>query len=844
MTQTTPGKRKRRLKKILIATAISAGSLIVVILIAALLLQSRVKEILLKEINRQLTTKVEVKSVEASLLKSFPQVSLQFHDVRIPSLPGDTTGLITAELLSLQFSIIDIIRKNYSIRNIIISNGKLSILLTEEGKLNYLILKEGDEEGEAISFALRKVVVRNVDLEYRDRKNDIYINLYSNRSIFRGNFSADDYKLRTTGNIRIDQLRVGSDRFFSGQEAVLDLVMDIDNRQDLYTIRKGNLDVEGLPFVVSGKVRNISGSESIELKIEGKRMKITHLLDLLPEEHSFVKKEYSPSGNISFSGSVRGSYAGKNIPVAKFEFGIDDGTITHKSSGLKLTGIKFMADYGYSASANDLAIRNFSALLGDGSIKGNLSMEDFKNPEIKTELLADLSVADLLAFFPIENLHDGEGRIRLNLKAETALSLSDDFCITHLLQSRSNGELEMSSVSFRISEDIRRYSGFTGRMLFDNNDVRVTDFKASINQSILYFTGYFRNLFPYLLIADQQLEFKGTVKSAEMDLRDILYSGTPASGKPVTLPHGISGSVDLIIDKLRYDQFIPEDIRGTVRISPGNIYAEKVRMNAFNGNIHGALLLSQLADGSFSFDCELNTAKADVRQLFRQFNNFGQDDITGKNLRGLLTSRIRMQSRLTPQLIFSIPTLDAVGEIVVEKGALLDYEPVKALAKYTRLDDLSDIRFRTLRNEIRISGEKVIIPEMMIRSDALDLSVAGTHTFDGVINYQVSMLLSELLSGKARRANQRDPDIDLTRQDHRGRLTLYLIITGTVDEPVVRYDRRGQRQQIREEVKSEKEELKELFKQEFGTFSRKNERVARQAEKQKEGLIIIEWEDD
>lgn len=844
MTQTPVSKRKKRLKKILIAAAISTGTLLGVILVAALLLQSRVKGILLKEINRQLTTKVEVKSVDASLLKSFPQVSLQFHDIRIPSLPGDTAGLISAELLSLQFSIIDIIRKNYSIRNIIVSNGKLSVLIPEQGKPNYLILREGDDDSEAVSFALRKVVVSNVDLEYRDRKNNIDINLYCKRAVFRGNFSADEYKLRTTGNIRINQLRVGSDRFFSGQEAVIDLVMDIDNRRDLYTIRKGNLDVEGLPFVVSGKVLNVTGRESIELDIEGKRMKIAHLLDLLPEDYSFVKKEYSPSGSISFGGSVSGSYAGKNIPVVEFAFGIDDGTVMHKSTGLKLTGIKFMADYSYSDAVNDLSIRNFSALLGDGSINGSLSMKDLKSPEIMTELLADLSVADLLAFFPIENLHDGEGRIRLNLKAETALSLSDDFCITHLLQSRSNGALEMSSISFRISDDERQYSGFNGRMVFDNNDVKVTDFKATINKTTLYLTGYFRNLFPYLLIADQQLEFKGEVKSADMDLRDILYSGTPAGGKPVTFPPGITGSVDMFVGKLRYDQFAPEDIRGTIRIRPGHIYAEQVRMKAFNGNINGALMVSQLADGSFDFDCQLNTSKADIRQLFRQFNNFGQDDLTDKNLRGLLTSRIRMQSRLTPQLIFSTPTLDAVGELIVEQGALLDYEPVKALAKYTRLDDLSDIRFRTLRNEIRISGEKVIIPEMMIRSDALDLTVAGTHTFDGVINYQVSMLLSELLSRKAKGANQRNTDFDLARQDQRGRLTLYLIIAGTVDDPLVRYDRRGQRQQIKEEVKTEKEEIKELFTKEFGTFNRQNERAAREAERQKEGVIIIEWDDD
>lgn len=840
--------RRKRFRKLVIVSGIIAGVILAIFIVAGFILQSRVKEILLKEINKQLTAEVEVLSVDVSLIRNFPQVSLQFHNVRIPSLPGDNADLISAEFLSLQFSIIDIIRKNYSIRNITISNGKLSILLPEAGEPNYMILREGEEDGEAISFALRKVQIRNVDIEYRDRINDIDISLFSTRTIFRGNFSADEYKLRATGSIRVDQLRVGNDRFFSGQNSVIDLVMDIDNKRSLYTISRGNLDVEGLPFVISGRILNASGIENIELDIEGNRMKIAHLIDLLPEEYSYVKSDYSPSGRISFKGSIRGSYAGKSIPVVQFSFGIDDGIITHNASGLKLQGIEFQGDYRYSESDNDLAVNNFTAQLGDGTIKGSFAMLNLKNPEIRTELQSDLSVADLLVFFPVKNIYDGEGRMRLNLKAETALSLSENFSITHLLHSRSNGELELSSVSFRIENDSRLYTGLNGRMVFDNNDVRVTDFKASVNQTTLYFAGYFRNLFPYLLVEDQKLEFKGELKSASVNMRDMLFggsaSGSKGSNQQVNIPGRITGSLDLQIETLRFDAFRPTDIKGRLRVEPGRLYAEQVKMNAFNGTLHGAILLSQLTNGEFSFNCELNSTNADIKMLFSQFNNFGQDDITDKNLRGLLTSRIRVQSKLTPQLVFKVPDLEAIGELVVDKGALIDYEPVKALARYTRLDDLSDIRFNTLRNEIRIADQIVIIPEMMIRSDAIDLSVSGTHSFNGEISYQIRMLLSEILSGKARRANQRNSEIDLTQQDQRGRLTMHLLIDGTVDNPVVRYDRRSLREKVREDAKTEKEELKELFKQEFGTFNRSNDKTEMESARKKEGEIIIEWDDD
>jgi hypothetical protein len=837
---------RTRKKRIIITAGAVTGIIILILVMTGVLLERRIKPVLLKEINRQLTVRVDVDKIDLSIWRSFPQANLRFSGVKIPSLPGDTMPFVNAKNVSLRFSILDLLRKNYTIRYIEIRNGQLSLLYPAQGKANYLILKEGEEEGEALEFALRRVLIRDVDVVYRDVPNNIRVDFSCRRTTFKGDFFRDSYKLKAWGDVVVNGITTGTDRFFSGQDAELDLVMEIDNTSGQYTISRGLLEVEGLPLSVDGVIETARGKQSLDLNIAGKGLRMVHLLDLLPESYNFIREEYAPSGNINLNGKVAGSYAGGHSPAVEIRVGVADASITHKASGVQLAPLSFDGTYRFSSSENNISINNLKATLGDGQFSGSFSIHLFDHPLVKIEMFADVPVNELLEFFPVDEVAEGVGRIRLALKGETAVSMTESFSTARFLSSKTNGELELSGITLTLRNSNGRLSGINGKLLFDNNDVKIGDLRITINNSPFIIKGYGRNLFPYLMLKDQKLELQGHISSESVDLKDLLFlsagtAGTSGQGGAVVLPSGITGGVTLSFKQLRYDTFTPEDVTGRLRIEPGRVFAEQVKMRAFNGELHGGLMLNQLKDGSFSMDVAMNTSNADIAMMFRQFRNFGQDDLQDKHLKGQVTSRLRMQSRLTPKLQFSLPSLEAVGELVVEKGELIDYEPVKALARYTRIDDLSRIRFNTLRNEIRIANEKVIIPEMMIRSDAVDLSVSGEHSFTGEITYHISMLLSEILSGKARR----NPNPDLQAEtDARGRLTLYLVVDGTADNPRVRYDRRSQREKIRQEMKQEKEEIRGLIQKEFGTFIRQNGDSATVKSRTRDGEIIIEWEDD
>lgn len=843
-----PDKKRWYLPRWIKIAIIVLSGFFLLMMATALVIQHRMKEIIILEINKQLVVKVSVDELSFSVLRSFPSASLSFSNVRVPSPDPHIPDLLNAGSLSLRFSILDLLKKNYSIRYIEIRNGKLNIWLPEGGEPNYLILQPGDgEQSSEVAFALKKVRIRDVDLVYHDPGNKLEFNAYGQKLLLRGDFSSDEYRLSLAGNLRVDKIGVGNDGFFSGQDAVIDLSMHMDNRRSVYTIRKGNLEMEGLPFSVDGWVEHHAGAKRIAIHCKGNRIGIGHLMGLLPDYQEEVMRDYLPRGEISFTGSIEGSYAGKDVPAIRFDYGMDDCSVKHRKTGVAVDMINAKGSYIYTYGNSAVALDQFSLRIGSGFLKGSVSLKELDAPAIALNVEGAMDLQELTAFFPTFPVEAKAGKLSFRLKGNSKVKLNDLLSVTHLQQSHAEGELVIENASTIKNDQYPEIEGLSGKFSFDNNDVRVTNLKANINRSDLEFSGYLRNLFPYLLMSGQELEFNGTLQSRSADIKSLLFSGTGSatsgSSNTVSLPGRIRGIIDVEIGSMQYGAFVPSQVRGRVTLTPGKILAEQVSLRACGGLATGQVLLSALTDGRFHFDAALQTDRTDIKQLFRQFSNFGQNDLTDKHLEGMLTSRIRVQSYLKPDLNFDLNTLEAIGELMVERGALLNYAPVEALAKYTRLDDLSNIRFNTLRNEIRISKRKIVIPEMMIRTDALDLSLAGTHTFSGDISYQIRVLLSELLSRRTRKSFSMQDD-ESVESDHRGRMTLHLLIEGTVDNPVVRYDRKKHRINLQKDIRTEKEELKDLFKREFGTFNRQIQPKEQPTGRNKPEVIVIEWDDD
>ena len=160
------------------------------------------------------------------------------------------------------------------------------------------------------------------------------------------------------------------------------------------------------------------------------------------------------------------------------------------------------------------------------------------------------------------------------------------------------------------------------------------------------------------------------------------------------------------------------------------------------------------------------------------------------------------------------------GKYVITNGVLRNFEPVKELSSFIELSELETISFDRMENDFFIRNNALSIPQMEVRSSAVDLSVNGRHGFDNKYEYHVSLLLSEILSKKAGKNRSTSSEFGEIEDDGLGRTSMFLKITGSGEDVKVSYDMKAAGNQIKEDIKKERQTLKNILNEEYGRYNK------------------------
>jgi hypothetical protein len=218
-----------------------------------------------------------------------------------------------------------------------------------------------------------------------------------------------------------------------------------------------------------------------------------------------------------------------------------------------------------------------------------------------------------------------------------------------------------------------------------------------------------------------------------------------------------------------------------------------------------------------------------IDSIFYVFENFQQDFIQDKHLKGQTTADVNLEMTLNPNLRLFQETLTGDITASIKNGELNNFEPMKKLNRFLNDEGLSHLRFSELKNDIHIENKTVYIPQMEVRTNVTSLRLSGTHTFDQRIDYHV---VAPLINNK--KVNYQEAKNAL-EQDGEGQTKVFFKITGTTDDYRVSYDTDAVKKKIASDLKNEVKELKEAFKNK-GTKDKK--------ELELENDEYFDWDDD
>ena len=766
------------------------------------------------EANRKIDTPIQAGSIEASWWQKFPDVSIVLSDVVIDgSLPGPTDTLGTAKTIYCTFNAWDILKGDWVVDQIHLKDGMIFLVQTELGDNNYTIVKKDTTKQKDVGFKLEKIELQNIAVTYLDLlRNQKY--LLQTHEVSASLVSRDKmFDVQLDGNITSDALIIGERQFFKDKNVELEGNIRYLQPQKKWDIVETDITVNGSTFGLNGYY---DGSEEIiDLSVKGQDTDVQTILSLIPDDLSQKFRHYRSKGDIYFEGSLAGSANSEKSPEVQVKFGCKNASFFHPGhkKGIKqvyLSG-NFSSSEAGDLSKATLSLKNVKGVMESLPFKGNLTISNLRDYHIKGDFEGTMDLKSWQNFLPPGEINEATGTMQMDvafdgpvhyLKAQNAV---DKF--------KTTGEISIDSLNFSLKKSSLPFRNFGGHFLFNGRDLAISDFKGTIGNSDFILNGFFRNIIAFIFSKNQPIGIEADLQAENLDLDELLTGSSKAPDQTVVgkqaytyfeINPRLALTFNCKIDHLKFRRFRGSSIEGKLRISDQVAHGQHISFETIGGKI----AMSGRVDGRQKDHIRVYTKSSYqgiyIDSLFYVFENFGQNFLEDKHLKGQAYAEIDTYMAFDDHLRFKSPDLVVDAGLIIQNGELNNFEPLQKLSTYIDSQDLRNLRFADLKNNIKIKDREIYLPNMVVESNVTTIAVNGMHTFDQNINYRLKVPI---------KSSKKDKDEYFGAIEEDGSNTnLFLRITGTTSDYQVVYDKDAVKNKIRQDLKEEKWEFRKAVR--------------------------------
>lgn len=782
--------------------------------------EDEIKDIAIAKLNEQLKCEISVGHVSFSVIAHFPYASITFPDVAIKeSYEGSNKNMLEAKEISLLFNMLDIYKENYRIKKIYIAEGTLNACVNAKGEANYDILKTKEESNENFSINIEAIRMVDMRIIYAYQPLQQYYDAQVYDALLNGNFRNNRFDLGIDLDALINKISIKKANYIAAKPVKAKLQLAIDNEQKIYRFTGGQLNLPELPLTINGLVQVKKAGIYSDIEVRGNELTIQSFLAQLPTRYAENIAQYSSKGNFSFLMQMKGLTTDSLSPNLLVTAGIDHAEITDEEYGTTLENVSLSARYTngdkHSLESSSLSITNIKASMDHRLMQATVLVKDFSKPYLQLDLQADLDLKKISRFLPTSIIDDANGNVVIDVHIK---GLVDELKNSKALSMGStSGTIKLKGVHVKTKGYPLDFENINTTLSLKGAALLVEGFSGKVANIGIQLNGSIDNFLS--LISNQTQLFQGrfAIATPYVNLQEFLAL-TQGEQKDTLGTFNISPKLDLSINAsigaLDFDKFNGKNLKVEFTVKDQVARAEFFSVNTMGGGVEGKFSVDAADSKLIYINAEAAIRSVTIKSLFTQCKNFGQDILIDKNLKGDLTANVSFSSIWTKKLNPLLDKIYAKSSVLIENGELNDFDPLLALSKYVDVNELKNLKFATLQNQIIIEDKTIYIPLMNVENNALNLSITGQHTFDNDVNYKIRILFSELLK-KRLKVRQRMEEFGPVEDDGAGKTTLFLKMTGKASEPKISLDRESMRSKVKEDFGKEGKQVKQLLADEF-----------------------------
>ena len=824
--------------------------------------EDEVVGVVLNELNKNIKTEINIGSYDFSVLSKFPDASLEFKDITAKSTKNfkskrayeDT--LFTAKSIFLQFNIFDIIKKHYTINAIHIDGADVRIITNKKGQENFHFWVSDSTSTSNFKLELNSVKITETKVDYINYIKRADVKIYTDKFTLNGNFTSDTYILKSKGKLDIKKLEFDNVNYATADNISLKSDIKVDN--NTFTIKQGQLNLNNLSFNLDG-VANYENKLNLDIKLSGDDIDIKSLLSVLPDVAKSSISSYKSDGLFYFNGSIKGEVSNYKSPSIETDFGINNAIITNTNSNIKLTNVNAKGKWSngsrHCAETSFLQLNSLDANLNGNKISGNYKITNFKSPTITVNSDINTELNELISFLDVDTIESISGKLAGHINFTGKFKDFNNITNADIARSKTSGYANLSNVSLKLKDSDFEIKNINSGLKFNSKSITIDSLRFKQGNNDFFIKGFLYNILQYFLINDKDIRLSGTLKSDNFDLDEFLNylrdkNAAKEKSTNINVEEYITYKLKFDVKNFKYKKFEGKNLKGSLRYYEKTISINDISINTLEGNFSGNVFLQKIDSNKFKFTANPVLKNININKMFTVFDNFGQDFIKAENLKGIINSKNKLSFFMNKKAEIDETSLNVLSDIEIKNGELNHFKPMRKLSRFIALSELENIKFSTLKNQIRIENKTIYIPKMDIKSSAFTITAGGEHHFNGKYNYKLKVLLSDVLLTKAKRAKKQNTEFGVIEDDGLGRTSIFLNVEGTKNDVSVSYDTKAVKENIKDKAKEEKANLKTILNEEFGLFKKDTSVVktkkknAEEQKKKKKKKVSIQWDDD
>ncbi|NJC25095.1 AsmA family protein [Neolewinella antarctica] len=640
------------IKRIVIVLVVLIVLVIGALIAAPILFKDQIVDNVRTSVNKMVDAEVDFRDIDVSFLRSFPEVSVQVHDVRVIGI--DTFAglpLMRAKEVVVDLGFWSVVGSdgNYNIEAVTMTEPDINLVVISPELANYLIVPEteaaqpSDPAPATAQINLEHYEIKNGSFVYDDRTTDTYIKIKGLHTTGDGDFTSTLFDLDTYSEIEALTLSQGGVTYLNKVKATADAIVGVDLDNQRYTFKENVIKLNALDLNFDGTIELAANDDILfDLTYNAPANDFRQLWSMIPATYVEGFEDVKTTGTFTLNGTVKGAFNSvtETYPAFTVKTDIASGSVQYPGRPVGITGIDAaVAINSPSSDLNQLKVNvpRFNFNLGGDPFSGSFRLATpLSDPDIDATLKGTIDLDKWAKAIPLDGVTELGGRIIADVAMQNVRQSVLD--AGNYADVSMTGNMSIADLIY-VADDLPPVRITNATADFTPQAINIRGFDAKLGRSDLSGSGsittplaYFSpeqtmrgkiNILSNFFDADEWMaeETGSTVSPAEMDAAGVV---------PPTAETAIFDRFDFDIDadikQLSYGTYQPKNLRAVGNIKPNRLDIEVAEATLGSSSFSASGNVKNLFD--YTFDNGILGGDITVRSPFIDLADFMTEEPT------------------------------------------------------------------------------------------------------------------------------------------------------------------------------------------------------------------------